>query len=81
MQRYFFHVRDGHTSLDETGFECADMDEVRAEALRTAGALLKELGPNFWKHRTWTMWVTDEAGEVVLTLNFSAGKEGARGAG
>ena len=72
VQHYYFHVRDGHTSLDDTGFECTDMDDVRKEALRTAGAILKEIGPEFWKHRLWTMWVTNEAGAIVLTLNFSA---------
>jgi hypothetical protein len=72
VQRYFFHVRDGITSRDETGFECAGVDELHAEALRAAGEILRELGPQFWDHRNWTMWVEDSSGSTVLTLDFSA---------
>jgi hypothetical protein len=71
MNRYFFHVRDGHTSLDTVGLECAGMDEVRAEALKATGEILKELGPEFWKHRAWSMWVTDESEATLLTLQLS----------
>ncbi len=72
MQRYFFHVKDGETHLDEVGFVCADHDAVRAEALTSAGDMLRELGPGFWDHSSWTMWVVDEAGATVLTLEFAA---------
>jgi hypothetical protein len=71
VQRYFFHVRDGTTTLDDTGFECATSEQVRTEALRAAGETLKELGSDFWDHPHWTMWVEDEAGGTVLTLSFS----------
>lgn len=69
MQRFFFHVRDGQTSLDDIGFECADLHQVRAEAIRTAGETLRDLGPDFWSHARWTMWVEDEEGSTVLSLD------------
>jgi hypothetical protein len=71
MDRYFFHVRDGHTSLDTVGSECASMNEVRAEALKATGEILKDLGPQFWDHSRWTMWVTDGSDATVLTLHLS----------
>ncbi|NMG40778.1 hypothetical protein GRZ55_16145 [Chelativorans sp. ZYF759] len=76
MQRYFFHVRDGRTSLDEVGFECADMNEVRAQATRTTGETLRDLGPDFWQHGHWTMWVEDESGSTVLSLEITADLHG-----
>jgi hypothetical protein len=74
MARYFFHIRNGRTSLDEEGTELGGLDAVRDEALRTAGVCLVELGEEFWRHARWTMWVVDEAGVTVLRLNFSAGE-------
>ena len=71
MSRYFFHVKDGTASLDDTGAVVSSMVEVRAEAVRAAGEILRDLGDGFWNHSLWTMWVTDESGATVLTLSFS----------
>ena len=71
-KRYYFHVLDGEASLDETGYEFESPADVRKEALQTAGAMLTELGPDFWDRRSWTLWVTDEDGGTVLTLDLSA---------
>jgi hypothetical protein len=76
MQRYFFHVRDGETSLDQVGFECADINDVRTQAIRAAGETLRDLGPDFWKHGNWTMWVEDESGSTVLSLDIKANLHG-----
>ena len=72
MNRYFFHIRDGQTSLDETGSECGSIEDVRIQALQMTGETLRHLGPKFWEHSSWTMWVTDGSGETVLTLQLMA---------
>jgi hypothetical protein len=74
--RYYFHVRDGESLLDEEGVELAGMDAVREEAIQSSGDLLKrEHGPNFWTGEPWKLWVTDQPngdGNTVLMLTFSA---------
>jgi hypothetical protein len=71
MSRYYFHVKDGTASLDDTG-------EVSPRWWRSVRRLsgpperiLRDLGDAFWDHSLWTMWVTDESGATVLTLSFS----------
>jgi hypothetical protein len=75
MSRYFFNVRDGTEYLDRVGTELAGPDAARAEAVRTAGAILKDLGSEFWNSGEWIMRVTDESGAAVCTLRFSAGND------
>jgi hypothetical protein len=76
MPRYFFHVMDGRALVDAEGTELAGLDEVRAEAIRTAGEMLADKGMLFWKGTAWQMTVADEAGDTVLTLRFSADDHG-----
>jgi len=38
------------------------LGEARAEAIRTAGAILREEGDRFWNGTEWQMNVTDAAG-------------------
>jgi hypothetical protein len=73
--QYYFHFRDGVISLDVEGHDCADLASVRAQAIATSGAMLKELSGSgeFWSGEAWTMWVTDEPngkGKTILTLEF-----------
>ena len=49
--RYFFHVRDGHTFIDEDGAEYQTIEQAKAEAVRLAGALIKDLGGRFGTNR------------------------------
>lgn len=72
MPSYVFHVRDGIESLDGATFECASIEALRAEALRAAGELLREERSDFWRHPHLTMWVNDEKGATVLTMDFFA---------
>ena len=71
MPRYFFHVRDSVEMLDHDGVELPSLPEARAQAVVAAGEAIKDLGDKFWRSETWHMWVTDETGETVCTLNFS----------
>ena len=71
MPRYFFHVHDHLDIPDKCGVELADMQAVRAEAIRAAGEILRDLDGAFTGEE-WRMEVIDEAGRRVLTLRFSA---------
>ena len=73
MPRYFFHVRDGRDYPDDEGSEFPDLSAVRAEAIRSSGEMLRSVrgDGDFWSGHDWTMNVTDEAGQPVLTLQFS----------
>src|SRR5215218_8889949 len=69
MPRYFFHVIDGREIIDREGLELSGLKEVRAEAIRTAGAILRDEGDKFWNG-------TDAAGQSVLKIRFSADNQG-----
>ena len=71
MPRYYFHVHDGEDCPDLVGTELADDAAARAEAIVTAGSLLRELGSNFWG-ADWSMNVQTETGVPVCELRFSA---------
>jgi hypothetical protein len=77
--RYFFNIKDGVTFLDQTGVECADLNELRNEAVGTSAKMLKGLkGEHFWTGEAWTLWVTDQPkgqGNTVLSLTFIAARE------
>jgi hypothetical protein len=72
MPRYFFHLKDGTTRMDEEGIELAGHDEARAAAVINSGEVLKDLGAKFWTEAEWRLWVTDEAGATVCALRFTA---------
>ena len=72
MPRYFFNVIDGQFLVDDEGTVCPDMADVRAQAIDTAGAILRDLGGKFPKGLEWQMHVTDEAKNTVFRLRFSA---------
>lgn len=72
MPRYFFNVHDGADILDDEGVELAGADEARAQAVVSAGEMLKDHGPKFWNHGEWRMVVLDESGATVCALRFEA---------
>jgi hypothetical protein len=76
MPRYFFHVIDGHNIIDNEGTEFPNLRHARAEAIRLAGAILRDEGDTFWDGTEWHMNVTDVAGQSVLKLRFSADDQG-----
>jgi hypothetical protein len=49
MPRYFFNVGDGKDLPDLGGQELRDLKAAQTEAVRFAGALLREHGEKFWK--------------------------------
>ncbi|MGO4527251.1 hypothetical protein AB4097_20635 [Microvirga sp. 2MCAF35] len=72
MPRYFFHVIDGRDIIDNDGTVLPGLREARAEAIRTAGSMLRDEGDRFWNSTEWQMNVTDASGQSVLKLRFSA---------
>jgi hypothetical protein len=73
--RYYFLQRWSHALLDNEGHDCADLATLRAQAVATSGAMLKELrgSGEFWSGEVWAMWVTDEPngnGQTILALEF-----------
>jgi hypothetical protein len=76
MPRYFFHVIDGRSIIDNEGTEFPNLRYARAEAIRLAGAILRDEGDTFWNGTEWHMNVTDASGQSVLKLNFSADDQG-----
>ena len=76
MPRYFFHIIDGRDIIDNVGTLLSGLREARAEAIRTAGAILRDEGDQFWDGTVWQMNVTDLSGQSVLKLRFSADDQG-----
>ncbi len=72
MPRYYFHLKDGTTRMDEDGTELAGPDEARAMAVINAGEVLTDLGAKFWQSDEWRLWVTDENGATVCSLRFTS---------
>ncbi len=76
MPRYFFQVIDGREIIDKVGTVFPGLSEARAQAIRTAGSILRDEGDEFWNGTEWQMNVTDAAGQSVLKLRFSADNQG-----
>jgi hypothetical protein len=41
VQRYYFHLKDGHESLDDLGSEFPDIQAARREAVKYSGEVLR----------------------------------------
>ena len=72
MPRYHFNIVDGVSQPDPEGTDLVDLAEVRRQALRLSGEVLRELSSAFWQHPEWSLTVTDDAGATVLALKFVA---------
>jgi hypothetical protein len=72
MPRYFFHVQDGSSSPDTDGTELPDIYTAQAQAIRTSGEILRDMGAKFWDGAEWKMEVADERGDTLLVLRCSA---------
>jgi hypothetical protein len=69
MPRYFFNVVDGRDIPDNIGTELPHDAAAIAEARSAACESIRDIGPNFWDHDSWQMFVVDEAGRDVVTLS------------
>ena len=71
MPRFFFHVTDGYSVRDDEGTELPDIYAAQHQAVRTSGEILRDVGARFWDGTEWKLEVTDERGQILLTLRFS----------
>jgi hypothetical protein len=71
MPRYFFDVMDGQLIRDTEGTVCWTDDDMRNQAIATAGGILKDLAHKFPRGLEWHMHVRDERDETVLKIRFS----------
>ena len=72
MPRYFFHVYDGSSAPDTDGTELPDIYTAQAQAIRTSGEILRDMGAKFWNGTEWRLEVADERGDTLFVLRFSA---------
>jgi hypothetical protein len=74
MSRFFFHVHDSISFLDEEGTELPDLKAAREQAIITAGSILRENPDHLWAGNPWRMEVADEGGHLLFTLHFALQK-------
>jgi hypothetical protein len=76
MAIYYFHLSNGHTTVDHDGADHPDLDSIRKEAVRSLRELLN-IGPTdgLWTGEAWKVWVTDRpdaTARAVLSLELNA---------
>ena len=72
MPRYHFNVHGKSDLPDEAGRDFPDLDAARSDAVRLAGALIRDHGAKFAAGERWTMDVTDNKGLMLFSLHFTA---------
>ena len=76
MPRFYFHIEDDQTHIDQIGVELPDLPTARDEAVRAAGQILRNgAAKSLWSGKPWRMWVTESpfaAEKPVIVLRFSA---------
>ena len=70
MPRYFFTIFDGRGYADTEGTELADLNAAQVYAIKYAGEVLLNEAERIRLHSDWCLKVTDEAGCVILRLDF-----------
>lgn len=68
MPRFFFHTKDGHCVRDAEGEVLTDARAARSEALAVFGEILRYQGDRFFETGEFSVIVTDQDSENVVTL-------------
>ena len=68
MPRYFFNTADGQADTDTEGTELPDTAVARTEAIRYAGALLRDSPDMLWDGRDFRVQVLGEDRRLVCTV-------------
>lgn len=72
MSRYYFDIHDGSMQLDESGTECATLDEARTLALQLLPDVARDEALTKCGGRcAYTVLVTDEDHRPVYTATLS----------
>jgi hypothetical protein len=75
MTRFFFHIQDASTTLDDEGTELPDVNAARQEAIRACGEMIREIPATIRRGDAWRLWVTDQPrgqGHTLFTLTVAA---------
>ena len=70
MPRFYFHVFNDETSLDDEGLELPDLEAARAHAVEGARSLMSDL---VWRGRivlSHHIAIQNEQGELLLDVRF-----------
>ena len=59
MPLYYFHIEDGQPFPDHEGTDLPNLEAARIEAVRLAGAMLKDSADTFWNGEQWQLRVTE----------------------
>lgn len=70
MPRYFFHILDGPYHIDEVGADHPGLDDARNVAVQQLLDLMKRKGRAVWDVDDLGIWVTDDKGATLFTLDF-----------
>jgi hypothetical protein len=78
MSRYFFHIHDGGSVIDDFGLELPDLEDARIAAVALSSEILSDetVGP-FWDGHCYRVEVTDSprlGGRTFFVLQFSVTK-------
>ena len=70
MPRYFFHVFNDVTAIDEEGIELRDLEAAREQALEAARELVCESVHHGHLNLDHRIEVEDEAGKRLLSISY-----------
>ena len=70
MPRYYFNIYDGVSTPDDTGTELANWQEARIQAIKFAGAIIKDEAERIAQGDDWHLEVTDERQLILFRFNF-----------
>lgn len=73
--RYFFTILDGKLIVDNVGEFFASWDDMREQAIRTAGECLRDMATKYPNDLEWQLVVTNESNDTVLRLRFALSED------
>lgn len=79
MPRYFFHTQNGDCIRDDQGEELRSVDAAREEAVAVLGEILRYRGASFWTTRAFSVIVTDDEGQTVVSITASESDQAPEG--
>jgi hypothetical protein len=79
LPRYFFHTQNGDCIRDDQGEELRSVDAAREEAVAVLGEILRYRGASFWTTRAFSVIVTDDEGQTVVSITASASDQAPEG--
>lgn len=69
--RYYFAVLDGKLIVDNVGEHCETWEEVRTQAIKTAGECLRDMAAKYPSGLEWQLVVTNDQSDTVMRLRFA----------